>query len=147
MAEITDIGFLIVLVTRSHHRLASQIFNTIGLYRGSPPVLLELGRNEGINQAELAERLNLTQPTITALLTRLESSGLVIRKPNSEDGRSYLIYLTKPGKKKVEQAIKLARKTDEIMFEGFTDNELEDFHKYLTRIHQNLRIGISKTKE
>lgn len=51
---------------------------------------------------ELAEIEGLAQPTITALVKRLEVDGLVVRRPDQTDGRAVLVTLTKGGAASLE---------------------------------------------
>ncbi len=43
---------------------------------------------------ELAERMQLTQSTVTELVTRAESAGLVSREQSDEDARVFWLTLT-----------------------------------------------------
>lgn len=52
---------------------------------------------------DLIERLISTSGTMTVVIRNLEKSGLVKRKPNQDDRRSYTIVLTNKAKKLVEQ--------------------------------------------
>ncbi|MBW1642103.1 MAG: MarR family transcriptional regulator [Deltaproteobacteria bacterium] len=56
-----------------------------------------LGEEDGINFQLLAERLRLTNPTLTGIVDRLEIAGMVERIPNPSDRRSILINLTEKG--------------------------------------------------
>jgi len=56
-----------------------------------------LGEEDGINFQLLAERLRLTNPTLTGIVDRLENAGMVERTPNPADRRSILINLTEKG--------------------------------------------------
>jgi DNA-binding MarR family transcriptional regulator len=47
---------------------------------------------------ELAERERITQPSMTALVNRLESQGFVRRTPDPRDGRAVLVELAEPGR-------------------------------------------------
>ena len=52
---------------------------------------------------DLIDRLISTSGTMTVVIRNLEKSGLVERKPNQDDRRSYTIVLTNKAKKLVEQ--------------------------------------------
>ena len=54
--------------------------------------------SEAITPSGLAENVYLSRPTITGILDRLESRGLVERKRNSPDRRKVFVSLTAKGK-------------------------------------------------
>jgi DNA-binding MarR family transcriptional regulator len=138
MSDKRSNGFWLFLISRAFHNLASKVFREIGLYRGQPPVLTELGKQEGITQSELAERLELTQATMTNLLNRLEASGFIHRQRNSRDSRCSNLYLSEAGKEKLAEIRKTTLHIDQVAFNGFTAEEEETLNGFLKRIHKNL---------
>ena len=69
-----------------------------GLYRGQRVVLEILKGHDGVNQRELAELLDIRPSSMTEMLTRLESKGLVKRTQDENDQRVMRIFLTEEGK-------------------------------------------------
>jgi len=51
-------------------------------------VINALGEENGVPFQLLAERLRLSNPTLTGIVDRLEKVGLVERRPNLDDRRS-----------------------------------------------------------
>ncbi|MRR32438.1 MarR family transcriptional regulator [bacterium] len=138
MTTKSKLGYRLFLVSRAHHNQAFREFGEIGLFRGQPPVLFELGRHEGRTQSELAEKLELTPATLTNLLTRMQHAGLIERRTDATDCRCSRIFLTEAGKEKLTQAIFKAEKMDEVAFAGFSAEEQVQLNQYLERIHHNL---------
>lgn len=54
---------------------------------------------------ELAERMQLTQSTITELVTRAESAALVRREQSDEDARVFWLHLTETGEERLARAV------------------------------------------
>ena len=54
---------------------------------------------------ELAERLQLTQSTVTELVTRAEDAGLVRREQAEHDARVYWICLTAEGERRLSSVV------------------------------------------
>ncbi len=54
---------------------------------------------------ELAERMQLTQSTVTELVTRAEAAGLVEREQSTEDARVFWLELTDDGEKRLARAV------------------------------------------
>jgi DNA-binding MarR family transcriptional regulator len=62
-------------------------------------VLLPLYEEDGLRMGELARRSYLSKQTMTELVRRLERDGLVERRPDQDDGRASLIFLTERSRK------------------------------------------------
>jgi DNA-binding MarR family transcriptional regulator len=54
---------------------------------------------------ELAERMQLTQSTITELVTRAEAAGLLRREQSAEDARVFWLQLTPSGEERLARAV------------------------------------------
>ncbi len=72
------------------------------------------GDENGVSFHELSKQLNMTSPTLTGIVDRLEKNGMVSRSPNPQDRRSILISLTKKGLgivPKIRKAVSEANQT------------------------------------
>lgn len=54
---------------------------------------------------ELADRMQLTQSTVTELVTRAESAGLVTRSQSADDARVFWLELTDDGRTRLARAV------------------------------------------
>lgn len=61
-------------------------------------VMLVLWEADGVSLGDIGRRLHLDSGTLTPLLKRLESAGLVTRRRSHEDERVVLIALTEEGR-------------------------------------------------
>jgi len=130
--------FLLVNICHLHHTRAHQLFEAIGLYRGQPPVLLALWEKEGLTQTELAERLQNTPATVTKMLQRMEKSGFIQRKPDTEDQRVSRVYLTEAGRA-IQIHVEAVWKIMEAeIFVNFKPEERVLLRRFLLQIRENL---------
>lgn len=67
-------------------------------------ILATLGNQPPMTCKELGEKTLILKGTMTGVLERMESKGLITRLPNEEDGRSYKIGLTPAGEKLFQKA-------------------------------------------
>jgi DNA-binding MarR family transcriptional regulator len=72
-------------------------------------VLLTLWEEDGARVSRIGERLHLDSATLTPLLKRLESRGLVERRRSKEDERVVEIFLTTKGKRLQKKAAEVAK--------------------------------------
>ncbi len=62
-------------------------------------IVATLGNQPPMTCKELGNKTLVSKGTMTGVLERLEAKGLIDKFPNTEDGRSYKIGLTKAGEK------------------------------------------------
>lgn len=84
---------------------ASQTFTLIYLFRAH-----EQGRV--INQREIERDMDISNPTVTGILNRLEHKGLIERKTSTKDARIKYIEVT-------DKALEL----DKVLKRKFSENE------------------------
>lgn len=116
----------------------------LGLTPGEARALLTVSAIEGSKQTDIASRIGLEPMTVCTYLDRLESLGLVERRPNPSDRRSKCVYLT-PGSAHMLMAVR--REVDSLIgqaTEGFSDSDLTRFHALLTVLQKNLQDAVSE---
>jgi MarR family transcriptional regulator, organic hydroperoxide resistance regulator len=109
-----------------------------GLHVGQEMVLVELWQDEGLRGGDLADRLGVEPPTITKMLRRLESCGLVERKANAEDARSLRVYLTGRGRALEEPVSRCWERAEQTVLAGMNASDRQTFRKLLDRVKCNL---------
>ncbi|WP_341915260.1 MarR family transcriptional regulator [Polaromonas sp. YR568] len=80
-------------------KLYKPLLDELGLTYPQYLAMLVLWEKDGLTVSELGERLYLDSGTLTPLLKRLESSGLVARLRDVQDERRVHISLTAAGRK------------------------------------------------
>ena len=73
-----------------------------GTTRAQWGVLARLRRQEGLNQASLAEQLEMQPISLTRLIDRLEGQALVERRADPDDRRARRLHLTPAGRTMVD---------------------------------------------
>jgi DNA-binding MarR family transcriptional regulator len=79
-------------------KLYKPLLEPLGLTYPQYLVLLVLWEQDGVAVGALGERLFLDSGTLTPLLKRLESAGLVRRERSVDDERRVLVHLTDEGR-------------------------------------------------
>ena len=101
MAELIKfedtVSYLLAKVTTAFRNSLERHMGQIGLHGGQIFVLLELWKQDGLRQIDLAKRLNLSAPTVNKMLKGLIEINLVTRSRIDDDARSTRIFLTPGG--------------------------------------------------
>lgn len=66
-------------------------------------VIFTLGNTDGLTFKEIGEKTLITKGTLTGVIDRLETKGLVARVPCADDRRSTRVTLTRKGKATFER--------------------------------------------
>ncbi len=91
------VSYLLAKVTTAFRNSLERNMGVIGLHGGQIFVLLELWEKDGLRQIDIANRLNLSAPTVNKMIKGLIEVNLVTRKRVEDDARSTRIFLTKSG--------------------------------------------------
>lgn len=134
-------GFLISRIKQTGTRIFDRMLATSGIdeFNGAQGrILYVLWQNDEISISSLSAQTSLANTTLTAMLDRMENSGLIIRKFDPKDRRNRLIVLTEKAKSLKDDYTRISEKMNEIYYTGFTEKEIVQFELYLQRILDNL---------
>jgi DNA-binding MarR family transcriptional regulator len=92
---------------RKFMRSSERIAREEGLTPSRHLLLLMIKTSSGARSTvtELAERMQLTQSTVTELVTRAEAAGLVGREQSVDDARVFWLRLTEDGDDKLGRTV------------------------------------------
>lgn len=110
------------------------VLSDSGLTLAQFDVLANLGMSEGITQQELAERLLVTKGNVCGVLDRMESAGLVERRPDAKDRRANRIHLTRQGRAALHGAFPAHLGMIQRCFETLSLAEQRTLHQLVTRL-------------
>ena len=91
-----DLLFLLHDVARLLRVDADKRARLHGMTRAQWGILIGLERQPGISQKELSELLEVEPITVARLIDRLESRGMVERRPDPRDRRIWRLHLLRP---------------------------------------------------
>ena len=131
------------LIRMYYSRIQSQLAE-VGLYRGQPPILMLLYKNDGMSQKEMARALNLSPATMTVTLKRMEKAGLVLREMDEHDQRILRVHLSEKGREMCETGESRIGVVTAELLEGFTLEEQQQLNESLARIARNMERVVEK---
>ncbi|MBN7796542.1 MarR family winged helix-turn-helix transcriptional regulator [Parahaliea mediterranea] len=116
-----------------------------GLTRSRWQVLWHLSQQEGLKQAELAERLDVAPISLARQIDNLEQEGLVERCRDDSDRRCFRIHLTGAAQPALETLQRLALETRREALAGLSEDEIGQLQHLLGRVRQNLSREVEET--
>ena len=97
--------------------------------------MLVMWDRKEVNVKELGRRLYLDSGTLTPLLKKLESKGLLTRKRSTEDERNLVISITEKGERLKEEALEIPEKMTQTM--PLNQEEAETLYHILYKLLEN----------
>ncbi len=134
-------GYLISRIKQAGTRIFDRMLASSGIdaFNGAQGrILYVLWQHEDISISSLSAKTSLANTTLTSMLDRMESSGLIVRKPDPADRRSRLIALTDKAKALQHDYERVSQQMNERYYIGFTESEISQFEAYLQRVLANL---------
>lgn len=133
-----NIGYTLAKVCRAHRASVGELLAEVGLHVGQEMVLIELWEQDGLRGGALAARLGVEPPTVTRMLQRLEGCGLVERRPDPEDARSFRVRLTEKGRSLEGPVTRCWEKAEDRVLKGLAGDERQTLHQLLKKVRSNL---------
>ena len=139
-ADSNSFGFLVTdlarLIRAEFERHVTEA--GLGLTAGEARTLVHAARAGEVRQAMLAEQMGVEAMTLTAYLDRLQSRGLVERKPDPDDGRANLVCLTGKAPEMIENIRCVAASIGADASRGMTDSQWTQLRELLLRVQAGL---------
>lgn len=91
--------------------------------------LLSIDPDEGTPSTSLGPKMGMEATSLSRTLRSMEEKGLIIRKPNPEDGRGVLIYLTDFGKEKRDYSREKVIAFNNAIRQNISEEKLNHFYE------------------
>ena len=138
-SKISSAVNTMIQTDRMHKHLLDTTVSSIGIHRTHHRILMYIARNNRLDsQKALADHIGVSPAAITGGLKKLERDGYVKRVQGS-DNRYNEVEITEAGKKVVEDSRALFTSVDMSLFDGFTEEELDEYIAILGKIQCNIK--------
>jgi DNA-binding MarR family transcriptional regulator len=127
-----QVCFALVVASRSVLSVYRPLLDPLGLTHPQYLVMLALWGDAPLSVRQIGARLQLDSPTLSPLLKRLESAGLITRTRSGDDERQVHIDLTRRGHDLRQEAMKIPPAI--VAKLGIEISELEALHTALTKV-------------
>lgn len=98
---------------------------------------------EAVNATDIAQELDITPPSVTAMLKRLEKKGFISKDRSDEDGRRVRIALTNEGRRAEVAHRYFHRKMVRAMTSDLTQAERDAIMSGLQKLNAFLQAGLA----
>ena len=118
------------LMLRARERFAAHM----GVSGPQYSMMVAIGEAGTATVGQIADRLHVSSPFVTAEIGKLIDRGIVERRPNEVDRRSSLLALTKRGRDLIRGVGPLRRMTNDMIFGSLTREQARALHEIMDRL-------------
>src|SRR5438105_260494 len=119
------VGFLLAQVGAHAAGKFAERLAPLNLKPSDAGLLRILGASEGMSQQALASRLRINPSRLVGLVDALETRGLVERRENPQDRRTYALHLTAPGRAVLHDIGRISRAHSDAICAALNTEERE----------------------
>lgn len=135
MQEIT-IDYVLRATWQSVARMYNEEAKKFGSTMAVGFALLSIDPKKGTPSTSLGPKMGMEATSLSRILKSMEEKGLIERRPNPEDGRGVLIYLTPFGLEKRKDSKDVVLRFNEVVREQLSSEQLIAFFEVMEAINQ-----------
>jgi DNA-binding MarR family transcriptional regulator len=134
------IFFQLAKISQLGARIYGQKLSSLNITTVQAMVLCFLDDEDGVTSIDLGKKTELDSSTMTGILDRLETAGLIDRKDNPHDRRSIQIFLTEKGRITGEEVARRMEEVNADFMKALSPQEAGEFRRLIhTLRNQALR--------
>ncbi|MDB5597546.1 MAG: MarR family transcriptional regulator [Hyphomicrobiales bacterium] len=100
----------------------------------------------GVTIRQLAAHVQLAATHVTTEVGRLCRLGLLVKRPNAQDGRSVLVSLTSRGEQRLVDISPFVRAINDLLFAGTDRTQFSELDRFLTRLVSNADLALDEIR-
>ncbi|KRO86875.1 MAG: hypothetical protein ABR90_02265 [Cryomorphaceae bacterium BACL29 MAG-121220-bin8] len=98
--------------------------------------LLSIDPKKGTPSTSLGPKMGMETTSLSRTLKSMEEKKFIQRKPNPDDGRGVLIYLTELGKTNRDASKLAVKKFNQAIIDNTGEESIENFHLVIEKINE-----------
>lgn len=133
-------GFYITQIKQRQERIFEKLLreNGIEISGGQGRILFVLWKNDNLTVSEISRKTSLAKNTVSIVVDGMVHKGIVEREINPENRRQTIISLTEYARTLRAKYEQVSQQMNHLFYQGFSDEEREEFEGYLARILDTL---------
>lgn len=138
MSKMTMLSRRIRKIYLLRHGLFGKLAADLDIDMQQSPIIEYVRENPTCTQVEIAKALAVSPASIALSTKRMQKAGLLKKEADENDLRLNRLSATQKGLETCERCKGVAHSLNYQMFQGFSEEELEQLEIYLDRIIHNL---------
>jgi len=135
MQDIT-IDYALRATWQSVARMYNEEAKKFGATMAVGFTLLSIDPKTGTPSTSLGPKMGMEATSLSRILKSMEEKGLIERRPNPDDGRGVLIYLTDFGLEKRKDSKDVVLRFNDVIKQQLSNEQLKSFFEVMDSINQ-----------
>ena len=133
-------GFYISQIKQLQDRIFERLLSKheIEISGGQGRILFVLWKSDNLTMSEISERTLLAKNTVSIVVDGMVNKGILERRINPDNRRQTIVSLTPYAKSIQERYEEVSQQMNTLFYQGFTEEEQQEFERYLARIVDTL---------
>ena len=136
-----QVGVRMTVIARLQRNAFDRKVAALNVTRSQWAMIAIVARYPGSTQRTIAEYLQMSEASAGRLIDRLCADGLLERRDRRDDRRARAVFLTDKAEPLLARLGAIAAESEQRMFSGFSDDEIETLLDFMERIYQNVSRG------
>ena len=141
-------GFYITQIKQLQDRIFEKMLieNGIEISGGQGRILFILWKTDKLTISEISEKTSLAKNTVSVVVDGMVNKGILERNINPDNRRQTIISLTEYAKSLQKKYEAVSQQMNTLFYQGFSEEEQQQFEKYLARILETLTENLHTNK-
>lgn len=141
-------GFYITQIKQLQDRIFEKMLieNGIEISGGQGRILFILWKTDKLTISEIGEKTSLAKNTVSVVVDGMVNKGILERNVNPDNRRQTIISLTDYAKSLKEKYEIVSQQMNTLFYQGFSEEEQQQFERYLARILETLTENLHTNK-
>ncbi|MCJ2177515.1 MarR family winged helix-turn-helix transcriptional regulator [Novosphingobium album (ex Hu et al. 2023)] len=136
-----QVGLRMTIIARLQRNSFDRKVAALNVTRSQWAMIAIVSRHPGSTQRTIAEFLEMSEASAGRLIDRLCADGLLERRDRRDDRRARAVYVTDKAEPLLAKLGAIASESEQRMFSGFSDQEIEQLLNFMDRIYENVSRG------
>jgi len=133
-----SISNLLVQVCKLRRNKSNALLSEVGIHGGQDILLYYLSMEDGQTISALVEKMCIQHATISTMIDRMESAGMIKKEKDASDKRISRVFMTDKGKVAYKEVVKIWKIMEANAINGLTQIELYALNEILPKVLKNL---------
>ncbi len=127
-----------------HRRLMASLLAQDATHPAQAGCLHALAHADGMRQSDLAEVLLVSRPTVTTMMQRMETAGLVERRADTDDARVMRVHLTPEGRARAARMREIVLEVLELSLGSLSETDQAELTRLLEAVNANMAVALAE---
>lgn len=136
-----QVGLRMTVIARLQRNNFDRKVAALNVTRSQWAMIAIVARYPGSTQRTIAEYLQMSEASAGRLIDRLCADGLLERRDRRDDRRARAVYVSEQAGPLLAKLGAIASESEQRMFNGFSEEEIEKLLELMDRIYENVSRG------